>query len=309
MYSADFKDAIAALREKLRAAPDKGEAWRARVTGEGEVALSALEFLFDHLVQFEQATAAVHLAARCIPALLITKPRAQELISRALDMARAMGSCEVEVERLKEGKGYSLAEWVARNPAMLQHRGAYWLRAVRLADAQHCIEYGCAAGPNTLHLARLEPKRRWCGVDVSPVLVRQAREMAEQLKIHAGFFTDPWAPLLGSADTVAVLDVLEHTAHADEVLACAERYCKLGGIMVVTMPLGPWNLGPELEVGPGLAGGHVNVTSLQQFSGFISRRGEILDLEVQPGPMPEQPNLSVCATYRLGAGKPAVLVI
>jgi hypothetical protein len=88
-------------------------------------------------------------------------------------------------------------------------------------------------------------------------------------------------------ESVAVLHVLEHSAHPAAVLGRAERYVHSGGAVTVVVPhddrpTPPPSLLQVATIRSGLREerGHINSMSIGMLVGLVKPRGKILDAQV-----------------------------
>lgn len=198
MYLFPWQKTVSALRHALQRAPATAEravTWRENAVVEQELALQAVEYLCDHLVYYEQFSAAAHLLAWCIPADVRAHPRVQALLEMALVHAELMATPEIEAIGSK-AHVHAIEDTFMRDPrSKLPGRAWFWLNSVRLRGAKRVLEYGTGCGSNVMHLARMERSVEWCGTDVSDQQVFRNAEQATRLGIANAHFVVDLLPL------------------------------------------------------------------------------------------------------------------
>lgn len=109
------------------------------------------------------------------------------------------------------------------------------------------LEYGCAEGPIILQLAQDFPKIKFVGIDIVETNIGLCKKYAEAHNIkNVEFYvgsTDnmPEDIMLRLKFDVAIIaEVLEHTLEPWTVSNIVESYVRPGGMMIITVPHGPW---------------------------------------------------------------------
>jgi len=121
-------------------------------------------------------------------------------------------------------------------PRLLSYTGR-WGRARRWlpADARLVVDVGSAFGYGTAALMAGSPERRVIGVERDPTHLAEAARRFPWVKVVEGDAAElPFRD--GSVDAVALLDVLEHVADPDAVLAEVHRVLQPGGVVVISVP-------------------------------------------------------------------------
>lgn len=103
------------------------------------------------------------------------------------------------------------------------------------------VEGGIGAGGNLLHCRELGYVVQ--GFDLMPDSVAsvQSRGLAEVAVLD---LEQPWPVEPGRVKAVLLLDVIEHVDHPEIVLAHAAKSLEPSGGVIVTVPAGPWLMGP-----------------------------------------------------------------
>lgn len=122
-------------------------------------------------------------------------------------------------------------------PRLLSYVGR-WGRARRWlpTDALRVLDIGCAGGYGSVAIvARGREPRMIVGVERDPELLARARRHFPWLPIIDADGGE--LPLVDScADAVLLLDVIEHVAEPERVLAEAHRVLRPGGTIIVSVP-------------------------------------------------------------------------
>jgi len=184
--------------------------------------------------------------------------------------------------------------------ASTTRRARYWLSVVQLRQAAVALEFGTDHGTHVLFGARVAPHLRWIGVDVREDQVAANREQAARLGLNAEFYTPDAPEIHRVSECVGVLDTLEHTVHPEVLLEAAEACCQPGGVLVVSVPNGPWGLhapsAPGYDKATPFPGGHVGVDGLHNFCHRLSERGMLIQAQIDPG-LEQEGNSTLLATY------------
>jgi len=107
------------------------------------------------------------------------------------------------------------------------------------------LEYGCAEGPILLQLAMDFPNKNFVGIDIVETNIALCKKYAEQagitnVKFYVGD-TENWpAEVTDVFDAAIIAEVLEHTLKPWEISDRVEKQVRPGGVMIVTVPHGPW---------------------------------------------------------------------
>lgn len=157
-----------------------------------------------------------------------------------LGFATLNGSAAVNGSASHNGAGDPFARASAQppgRPRLLSYLGR-WGRARRWlpADALRVLDIGCAFGfGSAAILARGPSARVIVGVERDAKLLERARRQFPWLSmIDADAGELPVAD--SSADAVLLLDVIEHVAAPERVLAEAHRVLRPGGTIIVSVP-------------------------------------------------------------------------
>lgn len=300
IYFFDFEKTVQDLRRLVRTASpnERRGAWLADTAVENEYALQALEFLFDHLIQFEQFTAAAHLVTWAVPANLQGHDRVRALLNKALVRADRMETPVREALVARAGV-HDIGMLFLRDARCLPPRAWFWLHSARVRGVKNALEYGTGCGSNVIHAAQIEREINWVGTDVSVEQVELNEKNARDLGVKNASFLQDDLKSAGTFESVALLDILEHTAHPVSVIDRAEKYLRPKGIMTLVVPNGPWSLATDNDVKENLAGNHINVSGIDGLLCLAKTRGRILAADVLPGPISHDANSSACVTYEV----------
>ena len=314
-----FVEVAEELRRRLQVAgpfiadvPEGYVATHTAVLGaERVMAEQAFTYLYSHLTYYEQWERAAILAAYCWPWALRGGKHLAEVWAHVIANVEQVASPATERAGLYLDNVHQMEdEWVT-NPASMPPRAYYWLSVVRMREAKTALEYATGCGANVLQSAVLDPSVQWRGTDISKSQIAAAANQAQRVGASAYFAPLEDEVLLAGSDVVAVLDTLEHTVHPHELLDDAERYCAEGGVVVVSVPNGPW--GPQTpKVGAGMGdvvGQHVASQAIEGLGAMLGDRGSILDLRLVPGVVAAEGNSSVCVTYKPGGGDSRTMLV
>lgn len=111
-------------------------------------------------------------------------------------------------------------------PYTLRHVDAV-VDAVGIGPDDEVVDVGCGPGKYTLALSRRGV--RVTGMDLTPRLVEQLREVAPEVPSHVGDLAAPPAELVGGFDVVVGFFVLHHIADLGAALAGARSLLRPGG--------------------------------------------------------------------------------
>jgi len=304
MYGFDFRATAERLRTMVRTLKDhdsEGAVADTTLGVESEMAVQSVLYLYDHMARRGEWVGAAHLLAWAVPASAISDPRVRFLLQHALAVSEGK-FCDYEKEMIRAREGtLAIADEAAMTTYLLPPRARYLRGVVALSDSRTVLEYGCGSGMNVFLNAKVCPKARWDGFDISTDQVEICRSMAVKIGLGSRFI-GPTDAQVGIYDVVAVLDVLEHTAYPANVLENAERFTTGDGLVVVTVPGWRGSARTNVEMSPDRVGdhlpSHVNTTDIDSLVAFLSGRGEVVDVARLH---PEHPSESEgCAvTYRL----------
>ena len=263
---------------------------------EGEMAVQALSFLYDHLTFHEQWKKALALLAYSVPASLISDIRIRKIIEHAQKNVEAMEDAETERANFYLTKCNAMEDSFLDMFENMPQRARYWLMVSRFRDSKRCLEYGTDCGLNVHWAAKFDSKIQWYGTDISEKQVSFNKEQADRSGAdNADFIACDDERFFGTMDTVAVLDTLEHTAHPYELLDKAEKFVAPGGAVVVSVPLGAWSGREQFHAT--LVGQHIDTQSLGGLQALLSARGDVVDIQpIHSGGL-DPSETSACATY------------
>lgn len=111
------------------------------------------------------------------------------------------------------------------------------------------LDYGCAHGHYTVNLAKRMPGLQFVGVDLDRSNVAKARAWAEaeglsNVAFYVGDASDPkygdenWRSF--AYDMVIAAEVVEHVGEPAKYLEQLHRLLTVDGMMILTVPFGPW---------------------------------------------------------------------
>lgn len=107
----------------------------------------------------------------------------------------------------------------------------------RLPERGRVLEVGCGAGRFLRAVERARPELVLVGADVSRAALRRAAELSPEIELR--LVPNPDAPLPaadGEFDAVLALDVIEHVAAPDLLLAEIARVVRPGGLLLAHVP-------------------------------------------------------------------------
>jgi len=112
-----------------------------------------------------------------------------------------------------------------------------------LAPGATVLDYGCAEGVIILDLAQHYPNFNFIGVDFAGSNVelcqRYAREMGlRNVEFYKGSTDD--FPVIPRVDATICTEVLEHVERPWDTIYFLETRTKVGGKIIITVPMGPW---------------------------------------------------------------------
>ena len=111
-------------------------------------------------------------------------------------------------------------------PYTLRHVDAV-VHGIGLGPGEEVLDVGCGPGKYTLALARRGV--RVVGMDLTPLLVEQFREVAPDVPSHVGDLADPPPGLLGGFDAVVGFFVLHHISDLRSAFAGVRSLLRPGG--------------------------------------------------------------------------------
>jgi len=298
----DFRETVMLLRANL-AACIPNDRWddilslrNALLQAETPAVTEALCYLCDHLIYHEQWLKAARLLAYSLPAICAEAPQVRRMLERILVLGEQVQTPEAEVAHGRRRSVYSLPDDIANAASILPERARYWIWSSRVRGAAVALEYGCDHGTHVIAAAEAFPDMRWIGVDLRAGQIAANQAQAERLGLtNVRFLVAGDPESIDIADSVGVLDTLEHTAHRDAMMEAAEACCKSSGIVVVTTPCGPWGLHGHTGMDPP-PGGHVGVESMFGLCAYLFGRGRLLHAQEKPGAAIEG-NSSACVVY------------
>jgi len=107
------------------------------------------------------------------------------------------------------------------------------LERVMLPDSTHVVDVGCGTGAN---IAALPDRYQRAGIDPSEVAVDHARRRFPDVQFLHGKAPEGLGDLASRADTLLLMDVLEHVEHDRELLAELVETLRPGGHFLITVP-------------------------------------------------------------------------
>jgi 2-polyprenyl-3-methyl-5-hydroxy-6-metoxy-1,4-benzoquinol methylase len=301
----DFREVVERLRKLTETfyISKAGEAETLAVQGamlsaEHEWAVQCVEGLYSHLTHYEQWRSAAYLMAYCMPAIVANDPRIVDLREHCLGLAEKMKDPETERAGYFLEHIQLLDDRYMMDQTSVSPRARYMLRAARLARCKSVLEYATGAGANVIHSKMTYPSIEWAGMDISQKQMLACQEQADRLKVGVQFRAHEFPEWFGKFDAVAVMDTLEHTAFPHELLEEAEKYIKPDGLVIFSVPNGPWSPFTHNKRNLELAGAgqHIAVSVPGEMSAMLGSRGSLLHMEIIQGG-PAQGNSNVAGVY------------
>lgn len=177
-------------------------------------------------------------------------------LERELEECYAFTKAKVWDEHYKNYYQYEKDRGVNYGPEDLSNNHRFMHVSSLIADLPTnsiVLDYGCAHGHYTVNLAKAYPELRFIGIDITESNVEKARAWAEKENIpNCKFRTGRVAngalvsengnhPItVLEADCIIAAEVLEHVADPQEHTDTLSKFLKVGGLMIVTTPYGPW---------------------------------------------------------------------
>lgn len=193
---------------------------------------------------------------------------------------------------------YEKERGVDYGPEDVSHTGRYQyvLQEIQKAKPKTVLDYGCAHGHYTVNLAKTFPDIQFEGVDLEDSNVATGNKWAADEKVSNVSFRQGQAVNLepGKYDMVVAGEVIEHVADPRELVGQLTRALKPGGVMVVTVPMGPWEaLGYAKHPGWRAHLHHIERADLQDLFGNQQ------DYKIIVIPSPGRPGLGhIIATFK-----------
>lgn len=130
--------------------------------------------------------------------------------------------------------------------ALIPQSPRYQMILSVLADRTECetvVDYGCSYGAWAVHLHN-ELGKRWWLYDIDAASIAAARNHIQAFaQVPSAFelnVTATFPTLVGSVDCVLLLEILEHVRDPISLLRAAERAVRPGGLVLISVPIGPW---------------------------------------------------------------------
>ena len=195
--------------------------------------------LFDHLVYYSDVNAAKELAIR------------YDLGSYEEDLHESFPMLGKDIKNTKDFYDDQAAYHVSiQNNHTLgdfnKLLGQFRLQPIieelkKLKPESVVLDYGCCVGHVTTALASIFPELNFVGIDISKEQVEIGKKFIVENKIDNVVLTvpDKWETKDHSFDMVICLEVLEHINDYKSFLIDLEKYCKIGGRVVMSTPHGP----------------------------------------------------------------------
>jgi ubiquinone/menaquinone biosynthesis C-methylase UbiE len=142
-----------------------------------------------------------------------------------------------QVDRTKDPDFFVRFMDEAQKPPAIQASKRVMLERIALAPGEAVLEVGCGSGTDLFDMAELVgPTGRLVGLDVSEVMIAEARRRAEELHLAIGFEVGDVQALPfpdGTFDVCRAARLLEHLPDAGRVLAEMVRVTRPCGRIVV----------------------------------------------------------------------------
>lgn len=161
----------------------------------------------------------------------------------------------------KDKAGFFPKEFLVNNPQPRFQQILSVLKASGFGSDASILDYGCGHGWSPLFLAGNlgckvvgydidESAMRWCR-HFTPRVVGENNDKVQ--------FTNDFKKVGTGHDVLVCSEVLEHVVDWKETIQRAERCVRIGGLVVITVPFGPWEFG-----GPNWTGRRAHI---REFSG------------------------------------------
>lgn len=120
---------------------------------------------------------------------------------------------------------------------------------VKRAKPKSVLDYGCAHGHYTINLAKRMKDIHFVGVDIEGSNIKTATKWAKDIKIkNVSFKQGDHTFIEGHYDLIIAAEVLEHVKSPTAVVNKLMDQLNPGGVMVISVPYGPWEaLGYDLH--------------------------------------------------------------
>jgi ubiquinone/menaquinone biosynthesis C-methylase UbiE/glycosyltransferase involved in cell wall biosynthesis len=120
----------------------------------------------------------------------------------------------------------------------------------KLPDGSNVLDLGCCVGSHTVALARLFPRLNFVGVDISKEQILIANDFAKYHNIGNVVFYDSETfdkEQVLKFNAVYCSEVLEHVVDYQAFAQKAVDYCKEEGLILFTVPSGPWEKKSDIK--------------------------------------------------------------
>ena len=115
-------------------------------------------------------------------------------------------------------------------------------RGASATDDVAILDFGAADGATLQRVHAMLGARDSIGIEYSPELIAQARDLDRGIRVVQGDVTVPHPEVApASRDLVLALAVLEHLDSPAQVFEQAHRALKPGGLFIATCPSGVWD--------------------------------------------------------------------